>query len=146
MPTKPRSKKYGSRLLKDYNERQELGWEKSTQKNIRRIEKEIEKLENKMKPIAVKLELKKKELKDYTSTLKEVHDYIGDFDMVKNREKINVVIVKGKERVRGKVWFYRKWRWFHICQSPLYDEGQRLYYMDMVRKKFIKSLTKPIKK
>ena len=144
MPT--RSKKYGSRLLKDYEERQDLGLEKSTQKNIRRVEKEIEKLENRMKPIAERIELKKKELKEYQTRLTEVHTYIGDLDMVKNREKINVVIVKGKERVRGKVWFYRKWRWFHICQSPQYDEGQRLYYMDMGRKKFIKSLTKPIKK
>ena len=145
MPTKPRSKKYGSRLLKDWEERQDLGLEKSTQKNIRRVKKDIKKLENRMKPITDKLELKKKELKVYEERLTEVHSYIGDLDMVKNQHKIKVYIVKGKERVRGKVWFYRKWRWFQICQTPMYDETKRDYYVDMVRKKFIKSLTRPLK-
>ena len=129
-----RSRKYGSRLIKDFDERQDLGLERKTQKIILKLEKDVEKLEKQIK-------IKKSEIKEKRSTLSEVQKRIGDTSLVKNLERINVVIVKNKTRVRGKVYFYRKWKYFHICMNDVYDESQILHYKNIVRKKFIKSLT-----
>ena len=142
MSGKSRSKKYGSGLLKGWDERQTLGWERSTQKNIIRMEKEIKKLEDRISPLANKLNLKKKELLEYQETLQEVHEYMDEFNLVQHPDKIKVYIIKNDKRVRGKVYFYRKWRWFHICMRPEYDESQKDYYINMTRKKFMDSLKK----
>ena len=129
-----RSRKYGSRLIKDFDERQDLGLERRTQKMILKREKDVQKLEEQIKS-------KKSKIRELKSTLSEVQKRIGDTSLVKNLERINVVIVKSKTRVRGKVYFYRKWKWFHICMNDIYDESQILHYKNIVRKKFIKSLT-----
>ena len=129
-----RSRKYGSRLIKDFDERQDLGLERRTQKMILKREKDVLKLEEEIK-------IKKNEIREFKSILREVQKRIGDTDLVKNHERLNVIIVKNKTRVRGKIYFYRKWKWYHICMNDVYDESQILHYKSIVRKKFIKSLT-----
>ena len=128
-----RTKKYGSRLLKGFDERQELGFQRRTIRSITKRELDIEKLKKQIVD-------KTSEIKKLWNTLYEINRRIKDFDFVKNKHKINVVIVHNRTRRRGKVYWYRKWKYFHICMNDKYDESKIDEYKDLVRDKFIKSL------
>ena len=136
-----RTKKYGSRLLKGgFEERQELGFQRRTIRRITKEELELEKLKKQVTDKKRQVTDKTTEIKELKKTLFEINKRIGDFDLTKNKHKINVVIVHNKTRRRGKVYFYRKWRYFHICMNDKYDESKIDEYKDLVRDKFIKSL------
>ena len=122
-----------------WNGREFLGRERQLQKMIQKRYERIEK--------------NKSEIEEYTKELKQIRDTIKT---ILDKNQIKIILLKEKTRYRGKVWWWGKYRFFHLGQKHTIDEIKKNnkwneselkdYLIDMGKRKFVEMLIRDQKK
>ena len=100
-----------------------------------------------------RIETNQSEIEEYTKELKQIRDTIKT---ILDKNQIKIILLKEKTRYRGKVWWWGKYRFFHLGQNHTIDEIKKNnkwneselkdYLIDMGKRKFVEMLIRDQKK